>query len=138
MLLPQLQTQIAAMAERIEMEIVSDSEKAEVKPGDEILEYAIQYAQDGSYPPNITKEKKRAIRKRAALLTVDKGEVFFNRGDRKVKVVVSHDEQRRVLKACHSEPTSGHFGVTKTYKRIAERFYWKGMISDVRELVSNY
>ena len=78
MLLPQLQTQIAAMAERIEMEIVSDSEKAEVKPGDEILEYAIQYAQDGSYPPNITKEKKRAIRKRAALLTVDKGEVFFN------------------------------------------------------------
>ena len=55
-----------------------------------------------------------------------------------MKVVVSHDEQRRVLKACHSEPTSGHFGVTKTYKRIAERFYWKGMISDVRELVSNY
>ena len=37
-----------------------------------------------------------------------------------------------------SEPTSGHFGVTKTYKRIAERFYWKGMITDVRELVSNY
>ncbi len=25
-----------------------------------------------------------------------------------------------MLKACHSEPTSGHFGVTKTYKRTAE------------------
>ena len=24
-----------------------------------------------------------------------------------------------MLKACHSEPTSGHFGVTKTYKRMA-------------------
>ena len=48
--------------------------------------------------------------------------------------MVSHDEQRRVLKACHSEPTSGHFGVTKMYKRIAEHFYWKGMIADVREL----
>ena len=31
--------------------------------------------------------------------------------------------QRRVLKACHSEPTSGHFGVTKTYKRTAERVH---------------
>ncbi len=54
---------------------------------DEILEYAIQYAEDGSYPPELTKDKKRAVRKRAALLTVDKGEVFFNRGKRKVKVV---------------------------------------------------
>ena len=41
------------------------------------------------------------MRKRAALLTVDKGEVFFTRGKAKVKVLVSHDEQRRVLKACH-------------------------------------
>ncbi len=54
---------------------------------DEILEYAIQYAEVGSYPPKLTKDKKRAVRKRAALLTVDKGEVFFNRGKRKVKVV---------------------------------------------------
>ena len=76
------------------------------------------------------------MRKCAALLTVDKGEVFFTRGKAKVKVLVSHDEQRRVLKACYFEPTSGHFGVTKTYKRIAEHFYWKGMIADVRELVS--
>jgi len=37
------------------------------------------------------------VRKRAALLRVDKGEVFFNRGERRVKVVISQDEQRRVL-----------------------------------------
>ena len=43
---------IAAVAE-------SDSKKA-----DEILEYAIQYAQDGSYPPELTKKKKS---ERAAL-----------------------------------------------------------------------
>ena len=68
---------------------------------------------------------------------MDKGEVFFfTCGKAKVKVVVSYDEQRRVLKGCHSEPTSGHFGVTKTCKRIAECFYWKSMITDVRQLVS--
>jgi len=37
------------------------------------------------------------VRKRAALLRVDKGEVFFNRGERRVKVVISRNEQRRVL-----------------------------------------
>jgi len=36
-----------------------------------------------------------------------------------VIVLILLEEQRRVLKACHSEPTSGHFGVTKTYKRMA-------------------
>ena len=28
-----------------------------------------------------------------------------------------------MLKACHSEPTSGHFGVTKAYKRMTERVH---------------
>ena len=79
---------IAAMAE-------SDS----IKKADEILEYAIQYALDGSYPLELTKGKKRAIRKRAVLLTVNKGEVFLNRGKTKAKVVVSLEKQRRVLKA---------------------------------------
>ena len=60
----------------------------------------------------------------------------MKRGGSKVKVVAPSEERRRILKACHSEPTSGHLGVTKMYKRIAEQFYWKGMIADVRELVS--
>ena len=76
-----------------------------------------------NYPPELTKEKERAVRKRAALLTVDKGEVSFNSGKTKVIVIISLEEQRRVLKVCHSEPTSGHFGVTKTYKRMAERVH---------------
>ena len=95
----------------------------EKKPrGDDILEFAIQYVQDGSYPPELTKDRKRAVGKRATLLTVEKGEIFVKRGGSKVKVVAPSEERRRILKACHSEPTSGHFGVTKTYKRIAERF----------------
>ena len=38
--------------------------------------------------------------------------------------------------ACHSEATSGHYGVTKTLDRIRERFYWKGIVADVRGLVN--
>ena len=60
----------------------------------------------------------------------------MQRKQRKVKVVTSANKRERILKACHSEPTSGHFGLTKTWKRIAERFYWKGIVSNVRQLVS--
>ena len=48
---------------------------------------------------------------------------------------MSKKEQRRILESCHSDPTSGHFGITKTSKRIAERFYWRGMYSDAKDLV---
>ena len=106
------------------------------KRTDEILELAIKYVQDGSYPPDLSKDRKRAVRKRATALSINKGEIFFKRGSKRVNVVASRDEQTRILKACHAEPTSGHFGVTKTYKRMAERFYWKAMIADVRQLVS--
>ena len=52
-----------------------------------------------------------------------------------VKLVMSCDDQKRILRSCHLDPTSGHFGVTKTWRRLAERFYWKGMYQDARTLV---
>ena len=51
------------------------------KRTDEILELAIKYVQDGSYPPDLSKERKRAVRKRATALSIDKGEIF-SREDR--------------------------------------------------------
>ena len=95
------------------------------------MEVAIQYAQNGRYPPDLSKDKKWAVRKRAATLVCDK-EVFLQKKNKRVKVVISAEEHQHVLNACHSEPMSGHYGVTKMWKRMAERFYWKGMVGDVR------
>ena len=53
-----------------------------------------------------------------------------------VKLVTSVDDQNRILHSCHMDATSGHFGVTKTWRRLAERFYWKGMYQDAKKLVS--
>ena len=89
------------------------------------------------YPSDLVKNRKRAVRKRAATLTAEQSEVFVQRKGRRVKVVTSVEEQRFILKACHSDPTSSHFGVTKTWQRVSERFYWKGLASDVMELVSS-
>ena len=55
-----------------------------------------------------------------------------------VKVITSVEDQKRILEACHCDPTSGHFGITKTWKRISERFYWKALSKDVKELVRVY
>ena len=97
-----------------------DCEEIIEKESDEILELAIHYVQNGSYPPGLSRDKKRAVRKRAATVVCDKREVFVIRKQRKVKVVTGANEREYILKACHSEPTSGNFGLTKTWKRIAE------------------
>ena len=46
-------------------------------------------------------------------------------------------DHKRILRSCHFTPTSGHFGITKTWRRISERFYWKGLYQDVVSMVSS-
>ena len=87
-------------------------------------------------PSGLSKEKKRAVRKRAAALVVDKGEVFLKRKGRHVKVVTAVADQRRILESCQCDRTSDHFGATKTWRRVPERFYWRGMSTQVKKLVS--
>ena len=53
----------------------------------------------------------------------------------RVKVVTSVEEQGRILRACHSDATSGHFGSTKTWRRVAETCYWREMANQVKEMV---
>ena len=50
-----------------------------VEREDKILELAIHYMQNGSYPPDLSRDKKRAVSKRAATVVCDKGEVFVQR-----------------------------------------------------------
>ena len=113
------------------MSSADDSRASELEEMDPILDLAIQYAVHRSYPPGLKKETKRA-----ANLVVDRGEVFLKRKGRQVKVVTAVEDQRRILESCHSDPTSGHFGKTKMWRRVAERFYWRGMSKQVKQLVS--
>ena len=50
--------------------------------------------------------------------------------NQKLRVMTSPAEQMMISKSCHSDTTSGHFGVTKTWRRVAEGFYWKGLVAD--------
>ena len=54
-----------------------------------------------------------------------------------LEVVLSCTQREHILKACHSGPTAGHLGRTKTFYKISERYYWPGLYKDVKEFVSN-
>ncbi|KAL5470909.1 hypothetical protein EMCRGX_G028963 [Ephydatia muelleri] len=51
--------------------------------------------------------------------------------------VVTVDEKVRLLDTVHKDPAGGHFGVHKTQEKVAERYYWKGMASDIASYCSN-
>lgn len=53
------------------------------------------------------------------------------------KEVVPRDLRDKVIEDNHSEPTSGHLGTFKTYRRVALRYYWPGMHQDVVKFVGS-
>ncbi|XP_064536872.1 uncharacterized protein LOC135427334, partial [Drosophila montana] len=46
------------------------------------------------------------------------------------KLCVASGHRQRVLQECHDAPTAGHQGLRKTVSRLAQRYYWPGMLSD--------
>ena len=56
----------------------------EASDNQQLLDFAIEYCMHGSYPPGLTKDKKRAVRKRAKSVSVENGEVFIKRKKNKV------------------------------------------------------
>lgn len=66
----------------------------ETENEDPILDMAIHYVLQQTYPvtAQLSKYQKRAIRKRAATLHVERGEFFLSRKGRKVKVISSVKE----------------------------------------------
>ena len=53
-----------------------------------------------------------------------------------MRYIRNKEEQQRIIKACHSDATSGHLGFKKTMSRVTERFTWYGMTKDIEAVVS--
>lgn len=56
--------------------------------------------------------------------------------EEEAQVVVPRANISTVLAEYHSTPISGHYGVEKTYQRIAKRYYWTGMRRSIAEYIS--
>lgn len=53
------------------------------------------------------------------------------------KEVVPLEYRTDIIIQNHAEPISGHLGIFKTFKRIALKYYWPGMYSDVVKVVNS-
>lgn len=51
------------------------------------------------------------------------------------KRVVPKPDRRQLITNAHDPPTAGHTGVSKTYSKLAEQYYWPKMRSDVAAYV---
>ncbi|KAM9999378.1 hypothetical protein ACTFIZ_002933 [Dictyostelium cf. discoideum] len=55
-----------------------------------------------------------------------------------LQIVVPKTMTKWVMEIFHDSPlTGGHFGLLKTVAKIKERFYWIGMIKDIKEFIDN-
>jgi hypothetical protein len=53
------------------------------------------------------------------------------------KRILLPDEVQTVLRTCHSDPTSGHFKIGATTKKIKQKFWWPNMDADIRDFVQS-
>ena len=54
-----------------------------------------------------------------------------------LRFIVSKDERKRILAACHVDRTTGHMCKSRTVSRIKKKYTWKGLVNDVIALVSS-
>lgn len=53
------------------------------------------------------------------------------------KEVIPRESRQSIIEENHSNPTAGHFGILKTYKRLSLKYFWPDMHRDVTDFVSN-
>lgn len=51
--------------------------------------------------------------------------------------IPAEDRRQEILKENHESAYAGHKGITKTYRRIREKFYWRTLKQDVTIFVNN-
>ena len=61
--------------------------------------------------------------------------VLYHRGKLgDARVIIDIKERELLVKALHDDPAGGggHFGMNATIRKLAERFYWRGIAEDAR------
>lgn len=53
------------------------------------------------------------------------------------KEVVPKPKRQALIAKCHNDPTSGHTGQFKTFKRVSSNYYWPKMKADICRYVQN-
>ncbi len=79
-----------------------------------------------------TEENKEVNALLGERFVLSKGLLYRESKEDGMQLVVPKTQRREVLNLGHSIPWAGHLGFMKTLMRIAKRFYWPRMYSDVK------
>ena len=78
----------------------------------------------GEFPPSFSKNQRKKL-KREARHYVQDDPILYKRGfDGLFRRFVPNEEVPSVLKMCHSDPSGGHMGVSKTATKILQSGLW--------------
>ena len=88
----------------------------------------------GLYPQGMDKIRKDGLRRKSKRFLVKDGLLFYYDKKRNTGLLVVLTSQKTmILEGCHSAILGGgHFGRDKTLEKLSERYYWKGMVDDVK------
>ncbi len=74
---------------------------------------------------------RQNFRRKCSSFVYDDGRLYYQKKDgRKVRVVLA-SEKVRILTDLHSGPGGGHAGENRTRKKVAARYYWDTITTDV-------
>jgi len=95
------------------------------------------YLNHDIYPDNFTPEQQKKLRGQAQhFLVYDRLLFKKNRKNSAQPLrVVKKDEVKSVIKRLHDDPLSGHLGITNTFKRANQKYYWPQLFNDIREYI---
>jgi transposase InsO family protein len=90
---------------------------------------AIHYLQHGSYPEGSDDREKRRIRKRVLGYSWKHGKLTRIMADGSNRQVPPLEERAGIVRQYHG---TGHLGSRRTAALVANSYYWRGMIMDIR------
>ena len=91
--------------------------------------YIYDYIQHHGYPKQSTKLEKRKIRAKSHSFATDGTNLIYGN-----KIVAKKLDMVKIFQLYHDNPTfGGHLGRDKTYQKIAEKYYCKGLFNMVAE-----
>ncbi|XP_076065010.1 uncharacterized protein LOC143039042 [Oratosquilla oratoria] len=127
------------------MNIVNEENLAaqdKIEPMDEedenaLVEKAVQYLLDKSYPESCSRQDKRSVRRKAQRLVTSEGQIYYKkRNGSYVRYIMDPEERAQILSSCHVNGTT-HMGIKRTLAHVTEQFIWHGVSNDVHVWVES-
>ena len=108
------------------------------------LKVVEEYLRRKVYPEEISKDrgKKANFRRTCKNFSPKNGELFY-KDSRKVifeakqKGEIIHDIHEGIGENVRSKAMASHRGRETTYKKLSERFFWFGMVNDVKSYIKS-